>query len=231
MYSPTYGELKSMLLKELDLEDEKFITEDELLNYFNTAIDEVESAIHTIYEDYFLHNETIGLVSGQAEYDLPEDIYAQKIRALLYNDNGTKKYFVKRVKKLEETMWVENEDYYRYLILNSPQTGIKAKLFPTPQETNNNLTIYYLRNAKRFEEDTDVCDIPEFTHVIVQYVRWKCLSKEGHPQTQVALADLDRMRQDMIETLTARVPDEDNFVMMDTSFYIDFDDWRRGGYY
>lgn len=232
MYSPTYAELKLSLQKELDLEDETFITADEFLNYFNSAVDEVESAIHTIYEDYFLTKANISLVSGTATYDFPEDIYAQKIRAILYNDSGSKKYFVQRVKKLEETMWVENNDFYKYLITNTSADGLQIQFFPTPSETSStNMTIYYLRNAKRFEDSTDVCDIPEFTHVIVQYVRWKCMSKEGHPGTQEALADLERMKADMVTTLEARVPDEDNFVMMDQSFYFDFDDWRAGGYF
>lgn len=230
MYSPTYAELKSNLQKELDLEDETFITADEFLNYFNAAVDEVESAIHTIYEDYFLTKTAISLVSGTAAYDLPTDIYAQKIRGLLYNNGGDKRYFVPRVKKLEETMWVENEDNYKYLITNTTADGLKINLYPTPQETNSNrMFLYYLRNAKRFVDTTDVCDIPEFTHVIVQYVRWKCMSKEGHPGTQEAMQDLERMKADMVTTLEARIPDEDNFILMDNSFYMDFDDWRAGG--
>jgi hypothetical protein len=46
VYSPTYAELKSYLQKELDLEDETFITDDEFLSYFNEAVDMVEAAIH-----------------------------------------------------------------------------------------------------------------------------------------------------------------------------------------
>jgi hypothetical protein len=37
------------------------------------------------------------------------------------------------------------------------------------------------------------------------------------------------MKQEMVDTLTARVPDEDNFVLKDMSFYRDYDDWRFGG--
>jgi hypothetical protein len=65
--------------------------------------------------------------------------------------------------------------------------------------------------------------------VLVQFVRWKCLSKEGHPDANQAGADLERMKQEMVDTLTARVPDEDNFVLKDMSFYRDYDDWRFGG--
>ncbi len=227
MYSPTYSELLSNLEKELDLEDETFITPDEFLNYFNEAVDMVESAIHSIYEDYFLTTSSISLVSGTSTYSLPSDIYAQKIRAMLYSDGSAKIYNIKRIRKLDEISFLalpsNQANLFRYLITNDGTVGLKIKFYPTPAETNTNITLYYLRNAKKFSTGSDVCDIPEFTSVIVQYVRWKCMQKEGHPGTQEALQDLERMKQDMVETLTARVPDEDNQVLMDTTFYQDFD--------
>lgn len=231
MYSPTYSELKTYLEQELDLQDETFITSNEMLAYFNEAVDMIESAIHNIYEDYFLTNSSLSIVANQAAYTLPSDIYAQKIRRILYNDGGAYKYEIKRVKKLEEIMFIVSPDLYSYIITNDSTNGLRINLYPTPLANQPYATVWYIRNAKRFTQDTDVCDIPEFTNVLVQFVRWKCLSKEGHPDAQQAASDLDRMRQEMVDTLTARVPDEDNFVLKDTSFYRDFDDWRFGGNY
>lgn len=228
MYSPTYAELKSYLQKELDLEEETFITPDEFLSYFNEAVDIVEAAIHNIYEDYFLTKAALPIVAGTSEYSLPSDIYAQKIRKLLYNDNGSLKYEIKRIKKIEDTLHIELPDLFGYILLNG-SSGTKITFFPTPQETSSNITVWYLRNAKRFSNDSDVCDIPEFTSVIVQFVRYKCLTKEGHPDAAQAAQDLERMKQEMVDTLTARVPDEDNHVLKDTTFYRDYDDWRFGG--
>lgn len=225
MYSPTYGELKSNLQKELDLEDETFVTPEELMKYANEAVEMISSSIHSIYEDYYKTEATISLVSGQALYDLPSDIYAQKIRHIHYNDNGSKNYEIKKVKQIKYLADITSEDAYQYDITNSSAAGLKIKIYPTPQESNDNVTIYYLRNAKRFTADSDVCDIPEFSSVLVQYMRWKCLSKEVHPDTDMAARDLERMRQEMVDTLTARIPDEEfNLIPMDASFYRDFDD-------
>jgi hypothetical protein len=229
VYSPTYAELKSYLQKELDLEDETFITDDEFLSYFNEAVDMVEAAIHNIYEDYFLTMAALPITAGTAAYSLPSDIYAQKIRKILYNDNGSLKYEIRRIKRLEDTLYIEQADLYAYILMNSGSTGMKVNFFPTPQDSNSNISVWYLRNAKRFTTDTDVCDIPEFTSVVVQFVRYKCLTKEGHPDAASAAQDLERMKQEMVDTLTARVPDEDNTVLKDTTFYRDFDDWRFGG--
>lgn len=229
MYSPTYADLKAYLQKELDLEDETFITAQEFMDYFNEAVDMIEASIHNIYEDYFLTNTSLSILNGQAAYNLPTDIYAQKIRKILYNDGGAYKYEIKRVKKLEETMFIQTPDLYSYVLTNDASAGLKITLFPTPVADQPYVTIWYIRNAKRFTSNTDVCDIPEFTNVLVQFVRWKCMSKEGHPDTVQALEDLGRMKQEMVDTLTARVPDEDNFVLKDMSFYRDYDDWRFGG--
>ena len=231
MYSPTYAELKLYLQKELDLEGETFITAQEFLGYFQEAIDMTESTIHSIYEDYFLTSSTLSLVSGIQTVSPPSDIYAQKIRSILYNDGGSTKYEIRRIKQFKETNYFDVNDAYKYLVTNDGTNGLKLKFFPVPQETSSNITIWYIRNAKRPTADTDIIDIPEFTSVIVQYVRVKCLSKEGHPDAGTEISNLDRMRQEMVETLTARIPDEDNSLLIDFSFYQEFDDWRWGGYY
>jgi hypothetical protein len=88
----------------------------------------------------------------------------------------------------------------------------------------------YLRNAKKFSADADVCDIPEFTSVIIAYVRWKCMAKEGHPDQMSAQQTLQVVRQEMVDTLTARVPDEDNQITQDLSFYNEFDSLNGGNW-
>jgi len=231
MYNPTYGELLADLQRELDLQDETFITPNEFLSYFNRGVDEVEAAIHTIYEDYFLLKTTISLVSGTRDYSLPDDIYAQKIRGIFYKNGQTRRYEIRRILKLQETDYLDitSVDDYKYVLVNDPTDGVMISFYPLPSETSTNITMWYLRNAKRFVDEDSVCDIPEFTPVITQYARWKCLAKEGHPDTQQALMDYERMKQDMVETLTARVPDEHNEIPIDISFYTDFDAWDYYG--
>jgi hypothetical protein len=230
MYSPAYSEMKSLLQKELDIESADFITTLELLGYFNEGVDMVESAIHTIYEDYFLTTAPLSFVSGQSQYSLPTDIYAQKVRQIWYNDNNARNYEIRKVKQLKEIQFATQPDLYKWMLTNSLVTGLKINLYPTPQETNSNGIIWYIRNALRFSgADTDVCDIPEFTAVVVQYARWKCMNKEGHPDTMMALQDLANMKQMMVDTLSARVPDEHNEIIQDFSFYYDFDSYD-GGY-
>lgn len=232
MYSPTYGELKGYLEKELDLEDETFITPDEFLSYFNEGVDVVESNVHTLYEDYFLTKTFISVTNGTATYGFPSDIFAQKIRSLLYDD-GSKKYEIRRIKKISEIPFIQSTEDLKYIITNDSVAGLKMEIHPTPTFTSSTfVTLWYLRNALRFTgDDDDVCDVPEFTQVIVQYVRWKCRAKEGHPDTESDYAKFKEMLVNMVDTLTARQPDEDTEILKDFSFYNDFDVGPYGGNY
>ena len=312
MYSPTYGTLSTNLLEELDMQDETFVTPNELLAYFNEGLGKVEAQIHTIYEDYFLTSVPYPIVNGIVSYSLPPDIYAQKIRQLWFDDLNARNYEVRKIKQLKEIPFLQNQQQslflYRWMLVNNSNVynfnlsannscsvgavyedssgntftvnstvtatnavamignsapafstsgalslvsgsgdsvltvtsysysgGLAINIYPTPQETVNYITLWYIRNAQRFSgASTDVCDIPEFTDVIVQYVKWKILQKETGPAsagTQEAWNDYVEMRTEMVQTLSARVPDEHNEIIQDFSFYEDFDDWQYGGNY
>lgn len=224
MAAPTYADLVDNLEAELDLAEETFISAAELLNYFNEGVKVVEAEIHTLYEDYFLTSAFLSLVSGTQSYSLPSDIYLQKIRGLVYSDGGSNNYKVRKIRRQEDIPFIETSDDYMFQIENSSASGNKIVLYPTSRETNStNLKVWYLRQAKQFATDTDVCDIPEFTGVLIQYVRWKCLAKELHPEADKHLAVYDQMRKQMVETLTNRIPDEDTRMDVDFDFYRDFD--------
>jgi hypothetical protein len=87
----TYAMLLNKLTEDLDLVNEPFISADELLGYMNEAIEEAETAIHTlgIEDTYFLATDFIYLIPGQSQYNLPADIYANKIRKMFYSNPTT----------------------------------------------------------------------------------------------------------------------------------------------
>ena len=72
--------------------------------------------------------------------------------------------------------------------------------------------------------DSDsVCDIPEFVDYILQFMKVRCYEKEGHPNTTMAMGLLDYKKKNMINTLSNMVPDGDNLLDQDNSFY-----WEMG---
>lgn len=220
----TYAAAKEKVLGDLNLEDEDFISESELLGYFNEAIDEAEAMIHTLYEDYFLTSEALPMVEGVSSVDVPEDIYALKIRHIAYA-NGGKKYEIKPIRRLKQLADIQADDDYRYLIKNSKVDGYKIVFYPEPRETSaNNATIWYLRNAAEVTEDSDEIDIPEGINFIFQRVKCACRAKENGGSVPAGDAQaLEQQRQLLVETLTGMKPDENNEAEMDLSFYADFD--------
>lgn len=217
----TMLDVKTRVKRELDTEDEDFISEAELEGYIRKAINSAENIILTLYEDYFLAKpHTITLQAGVSEYALPAGIYANKIRKLIYDQgSGSDRYLVRRIKKVEETSDIETYDDYKYLITNDSVNGFRITIYPTPQVSNEVLKLWYLRNVNEPSLDTDVIDLPEAFNYIVQYVKDECIKKErmtpDAPKSP-ALAEEERL---LIEALADRAPDEDNEIEPDLTFY------------
>jgi hypothetical protein len=221
----TLLEIRDKIQRDLDLEGETFINQAELDSYINEAIDEVERQIHTLNEDYFITRTTISLVSGQEEYSFPTDVYAMKIRGIIYR-NGTTVYQLQRVKD-----WRKFEEYellkagtsynalYGYMLVNSTAGSPKILLAPTPLENGAYLKVWYLRNANRLSAETDVMDIPEAVNYVIQYAKVRCYEKEGHPNLQKAIADLEMEKADTIATLSNIFPDTQNELEADMRLY------------
>lgn len=226
MLRPTYASVRDKVERELDLQEETFILPEELMGYCNDAIDEAEAEIHKLNEEYFLNDAPLALVQGEDEYDLPADIYADKIRGIIYS-SGDLQYEIKRVKTSKKFRIIADiqqygaSNYYGYFLKNPPG-GVKLVLLPASRETSSLVaTIWYIRNAARVTVETDEIDIPEFVNFIYAYMKWMCYFKEGHPNTPDALAALEKQRALMTQTLTDAVPDDDNAIEMDMSSYQD----------
>lgn len=219
-----WGQIKAKIRRDLDLEAEVFVRPEELCGYANEAIDEAEAEIHGMYEDYFLSRRTIDLVEGQEEFDLPDDIYAHKIRRIVYNDSS-QVYTVTRIqdwKKFEQhniTSVFSTTDLYQFFFLNTVPGEPKILLVPRSRDVGPYLNVWYLRQANRLEEDSDICDIPEFYNFIFQYMKVRIYEKEGHPNLGKAVSDLEQQRRQMTSTLAQIAPDAQNEIEMDSSFY------------
>lgn len=220
----TLSEFQAKIRRDLDLEEETFVRPEELIDYINEAIDEAESEVHSLYEDYFLTRSKMSLVSGQEEYDLPGDIYGDKIRRVMYN-NSSSVYKVSRIKdwkkfeKYEISSNFSTSDIYQYFLVNSTPGEVKLLLVPKARENGDYVTIWYIRQANRLIESTDKCDIKEAHNFILQHAKCRIYEKEGHPNVQKAMADLERERRIMVGALASRQPDAENEIELDLSFY------------
>lgn len=227
--SVTYAEAKRKVEVDLDLEDEVFIQEEEMLGYFNEALREAEAEVLTIYEDYFLDNAYLPLVLGQSKYDLPTGIYAYKIRSIVYSVNQSLIYEISKARSarkfldLETLLWANPTDYYQYIILNNSTNGTQIELYPPSRETSStNVKIWFLRQVDPIVDDTDIVDkdIPESINFIYAYVKARCKQKENAGvMPQDAAAEVEQQRKLLVDTLTNMIPDDDNEVIKDMTTY------------
>lgn len=231
------------MAQDLDIIDEPFVQTDEMVRYCNEAIEEAEAEICKISEDYFLTDPaTINLVSGTQEYDLPADIYINKIRAIIYH-NQVIIYPLTRMRGqgnfveeelIEQFGSPEFNTYYFYQYrLVSPSPGAyKLKLFPAARETGGFVKIHYLRSAglvptllsgaSQATIDATAIDIPEFSNFLMVYMKAKIRAKENGGSMMPEDATLvQQQRQMMVDTLTERVPDDDTIITGDLSSYLE----------
>jgi hypothetical protein len=227
MRYPTYLEIRSKVERDLDLGSAAdLISADEMLGYYNEAVDDCESIIHTLYEDYFLTSASFPFVSGQSEYSLPSDIYATKIRALIYDD-GVNVYSIPRIRdrnKFEEAALAKSylsNHSYQYLLKNPSSAGIKLVLFPAAKQSTSAPVLWYIRNATRATQDADLCDIPEFSSYVIQFMKVRVMEKDNHPNLQLAIQQAQYLRAQMEATLRDMVPDGDTNLEPDMTSYLE----------
>ncbi len=228
--SRTLADIRDQVVDDLDLQDDDSITTADLNRWINDAIESAESQIHTLYEDYFLARYEYTLVPNGRELDYPADIYASKVRKLLFKESltspNTAAHEVKREKNLIEA---EGRDIYEYqsatptltwIGTNDASSGRKIRLYPQ-QARAGILVMFYIRNANRLVDDTDICDIDEFERYIIQFTKTKTYFKHGDPRTEESKGLEEQLKNDMIDTLSNRTPDNNDEITMDVSHYND----------
>lgn len=223
----TLAEIIAKVEKDLDIEGEDFVKRDELIGYINEGIDFCESKVHDLNEDYFLSSGAVTLVTGTNIYDLPTDIYGDKIREISYRQ-GTRTYEIKRLRNWKKFKIYELDRAFGpqgpavelcYMLLNSTPGAPQILFTPEVQETGPYVTIWYLRQANRLVNDSDVMDIPEAAQYIIQFAKMSCYEKEGHPNLGGAMIKLEALRTELLGNLQIRSPDNNDEIEMDLSIY------------
>jgi hypothetical protein len=231
MKSWTYGEIRKKIELDLDLQYETNITADEMVGYCNEAVTEAGSEILKMNEWYFLAEGIITFVAETAAYNLPSDIFANKIRSVVYV-NGSTIYPVRRVRGTAENMYVDIQEAntsggsadYRYYLLNN-----QIVFVPTARESGAYIKMQYLKTpnyvplvsaGSQAASDAIVINIPEFYSFVTQFMKVRCLEKDGaDPRLAQAATILEHERQMMISTLSQMVVDDNDTLIPDTSFY------------
>lgn len=221
----TWAELSAKIKRDIDTEDEIFVTPAELIGYGNEAIDDIEKKIHTLCEDYFITRTSVPVVPGIEEIDLPTDIYANKIREVIYVTGG-QTFPAKQLKNWRKFARYEDDianspgatNSYSYFVINSVAGAPKLILSPTPVEAGI-LKIWYIRNANEIIDDTSVLDIPEAATYVTKYCTHKIMKKELHPLVDSAKMEVDETLADTVADLSQMFPNNETELEPDYTFY------------
>jgi hypothetical protein len=217
----TLLQIKTEIRNDLDLWDEFFMPEAQINSHINKAQRDAHAMIINLYEDYFIDTANIALVATTYLYNLPANIFADKIRRIIYND-GSKNYRITRIENINLIPLIQSNDDYRYKIINDT-TGKKLQLYPVSRETSGtNVTIYYIRKPEELTLDTDELDIPEFENYIIAKAKDYCLDKDpGNPIIPKVMSEVAKQEDLMATTLSNRHPDDQGLIQAD---YSDFND-------
>lgn len=241
----TFGEIAIAVTAETDIFDEDFVNSEELKYYINDEVDKCEAMIHTLgrEEHYFLARRELDVKKGISEVSFPDDIYAYKIKKIIFDRGGSDYFEVRRLRGKDKYLMIEEIERYGvsplefyYHVLNSrPEIDpanpdrinppeAKIMLLPTPRQDSSDthkFKCYYIRNAQRMINEDTICDIPEFSNVIEKRVKYRVYAKEGHALMHEAKVEAEMAVQNMKDTLSTMIPDGDNTVIKDFSHYYD----------
>lgn len=167
-----YSEMLNKVETDLDLQDETFISTNEMIGYFNEALSEAEAEIDALNAEYLLTKFFVPLVAGVGRYALPSNIYANKIRGIMYQ-NGSVIYPVKRFKrrfKFQDVAFTDQygqADDYRYLLVNDYAGQAQLDLHPVSRETAilppsasafTPMVLWFIRNCTRVPIVGEYCN-------------------------------------------------------------------------
>jgi hypothetical protein len=100
----TFGQMLDKVQDDTDISDtdpdEQFVTFNGFIGFFNEAIDEGEAEVMGLDEDYFLSKDSLIMIEGVSEYEMPENIFADKLRGIIFDDES-ERYQIRKMRRKE----------------------------------------------------------------------------------------------------------------------------------
>jgi len=116
------------------MNDTVFPTDTAIRDAVNKGIEKAERIIHNTHEGYFETYINLPLTTSKDFYDMPVDIYANKITKILYNTSSDA-YEIKPIKLKSDTMNMDSDSEYRYLLTNPANVVVSGYVSGTKTVT------------------------------------------------------------------------------------------------
>lgn len=221
----TLKDIRDKVIADLDLYEEDFAEDSDIDAWIREGVELAEAEIHVMYQDYFLSYTEATALTGEASIDYPDDIYSNKIRHIIYSDNGNDVYEIKKSRSPKRELMYEmltsstgTSDEITWYPTNKAGEGRKIRLTPA-DALSGNIVIGYIRNANVLVSDADVCDIDEFSKVVEQHAKTQAYLKDGDPRAADSAQLEEFYNNKMKRSLQDMAADGDNEMEIDMSFY------------
>ena len=138
----TRQSLGQRALQRADYQNSQFISADELNQLVDTSLAKMHNLLVSLWEDYFLAEYDLPIVSNQDQYTLPPDF--MKLRQVFYTDTSGYRWPLRRLNPVDLTNLPISINYTNipagYVLI-----GRKIVMFPKPANTElNKLHIFYI---------------------------------------------------------------------------------------
>lgn len=228
----TLKQLRDDIKDRYGKQDQTVVDDNLIRKLINDAIKVIESNINQYQgdNDYFLSEYTFNTVANQRRYALPNNIYANKIRAITdANNNLINK--IRQPFKFFKNNTLDNPYYNeRVYFLNDDgpplnaddpdqsniYTTTKINIIPTPMEVEQ-ISVHYRRECNVMINDHSVCDVPEFDEFIINYVLMEISNIDQSEKLTYYQNQTDSWKELMVSSLNPQVDDGDNEIIPDTS--------------
>ena len=176
----TLFNLKIQCRYKADMLTDTLVSDTELEHYINQSYGELQDQLVKAYGNYYLLDVyTFSTVSGQKDYDLPDDFY--KLGGV-DAESGGEKYYIPRY-NFQERTWHENDDihtnlgspYFYYTLYRD-----KLRLLPEPNEVVT-VNLWYTKRLSSLTADSDTMSsniIKDWSEYLLLDVAVKMLNKK-----------------------------------------------------
>lgn len=154
---------------------ERIISRDIWLEFLNDGYREMINRIRTLNKDFGVKKTTIPLVANQDSYNLPSDFLSLRRIWISYNNNELPRpahYLDLGIYDPSIHQFSEQRPFYRI-------EGTKIVIYPTPKQSQGQITIFYYYLPPKLAFDDDVLDesyiIPSQANIVIEYVLKRAL--------------------------------------------------------
>lgn len=224
MATYVYEDVVEEIEAEMDIQSSDTITAPMMKGFANGAIRDAASIIHDLFEGYFLTYDRLTTIVGQASYDMPENLYAQKIVKVVYSSQARKYEVIRPTSLLDLEDVSSGDDYVWNPESNVAGSGAAFVLYPTPTVAETEIMRrWFIRVPNIIVAVTDTIDIPQFIDFIKFHMKSEIAVIIGHPLLSWYMGERDKLEQRMRSTLSTMVLDGAPGLKGDLSFYDDFE--------